>query len=176
MQAFVIHHPSSTDREAIVKNIVDKTGARVLEAYLLPDGHEGCTRSHLKIAILHKMFYANEPYLVFEDDCVLEPGWDDILKQYGNCDIVYLGYTDACEHTIFGTHGLMMSPKARDILLSNAETTADKVQRKWAMDQILTRLAKDFQLQIAMPTYEERQKYAYQAKGLKSLITGNIRR
>jgi GR25 family glycosyltransferase involved in LPS biosynthesis len=175
--AFVIHHPSSVERESVVADLVEKTGAVVVEAILLPHGPEGCTRSHLAVANFAKEFFPDHSYLVFEDDCVLEDGWDDILKLFPNADLLYLGYTERSSHTIFGTHGLYMSPKARDCFQEHAEEINREIPppHTWATDWILTRLFQRYNLQTEMPTYELRNRWCYQKKGLKSTITGKIR-
>jgi len=173
--AFVIHHPSSSERSEIVKDLVEKTDAVVVEAILLSDGKAGCRASHLRVAHLAKEQYPKSHYLVFEDDCILSEDWKDCLAGMEMADVLYLGYNDKCSHTTFGTHALMISPRARDKILLETENLADKVIDKGAFDHILSKLCRQEGLLTCMPPPDEKSRWAYQKKGLRSLITGNLR-
>jgi GR25 family glycosyltransferase involved in LPS biosynthesis len=141
---------------------------------MLPYGPEGCTRSHVEVAKLAKQLFPHDSYLVFEDDCVLSDGWDTIYKAHPTADIVYLGYNDMCEHTIFGTHALLISPKARDLFLQQWQTIGEKVQNRMATDWILSRLIRDNKLYVVLPDKQTKE-LAMQKKGLVSLITKSVR-
>ena len=173
--AFVIHHTSSTDRVEIVKDIVKKTDATIVQSILLPNRKLGCTASHLSVAKLAKSLFPLQSYLVFEDDCVLSENWMDALKGVESADVVYLGYNDKCEHTVFGTHALLISPKARDAIIEEADKVKDEVIDKGAYDHILSLLCRRKGLQVAMPKKEFRGTFAHQKKGLISTITGRAR-
>jgi GR25 family glycosyltransferase involved in LPS biosynthesis len=175
--AFIIHSKSCSERASLVADLVTKTGAIVVEAEMLANPVEGCFKSHLKVAALAKDLYPNESYLVFEDDCVLRHGWETFLNQ-SEClqgDLVYLGYTDMCEKTIFGTHGMLISPRFRDSVLSHWQDHVHAVQFHWAADWVLPRMATVFQMEVIRPLHYDREKYCYQMKGLRSQITGKLR-
>lgn len=143
---------------------------------MLSNGAEGCLKSHLRAADLAKTLAPESPYLVFEDDCVLEDGWDSILSEFPTADLIYLGYTEASQDTIFGTHGMYISPRLRDLFLAHGLDYAFKVRFPWAADWVLPKLCKDFGMEVYRPSYEYREKWCYQKKGLKSQITGKLRK
>ena len=173
--AFIIHHSNSSERAELVKDLQRKTGAILVEAIMLPDGLEGNKESHLAVARLAKSLHPDKHYLVFEDDCVLSEEWNKAIEGMQIADVLYLGYSDKCEHTTFGTHALLMGPKGRDALLHRANIVCHQVLRKQAMDHILSRICREEGLLVAMPPFVAREYFAYQKKGIKSLITGQIR-
>ena len=173
--AFVIHDKNCIDREEIVKDLVHKTRATVFQSYVLKDGNEGCMNSHIGVAKLAKALHPTKHYLVFEDDCVLEEGWEKTLEGMEFADVIYLGYTDKFEKATFGTHALLLSPKARDCIIENAQEIGWDIRPKFAMDWILSTLCRRYGLATCMPKIENKEKYAYQKKGLVSQITGRIR-
>lgn len=173
--AFVIHHNSSTDRVEIVKDIVKKTDATIVQSILLQNPKLGCTASHIHCAKLARSMFPLKHYLVFEDDCILSEDWEACLTGVESADVVYLGYNDKCEHTVFGTHALLISPKARDAIIEEADKVKDEVIDKGAYDHILSLLCRRQGLQVAMPKMEFRGTFAHQKKGLVSLITGKPR-
>lgn len=175
MKAFIIHSSACQERREVVDELVKRTGGEVVDAVMLENRVEGCMRSHLKVAALAKQVAPNEPYMVFEDDCILEDGWDGILSQSQFADLLYFGYTDANKDTIFGTHALWISPRLRDLFLEKGEEYTFKVRASWAVDWIIPKLCQDFKLNVFRPTYELREKWAYQKRGLTSQITGKIR-
>lgn len=166
---------NASERDIHVLNVQLRTSARIVEAIMLPNGHEGCLRSHMKVASLAQELYPDQSYLVFEDDSVLEDGWDTILETFPNGDLVYLGYTEASKDTIFGTHGMLISPRFRDTILAHGLEYAQKVRFPWAADWVIPRLAQDFGMEVYRPAYGDRQKWCYQQKGLRSQINGKIR-
>ena len=175
--AYIIHHSSCVEREPLVKDLVEKTGGVVIPALFLQDRNAGCTKSHHAVAWIAKQQYPDSPYLVFEDDCVLEDNWEEALeffeKSHHFDDIVYLGYNDQCEKTVFGTHALLMTPKARDILLEKQEMFMKIVEVKNANDWILSALCRHYNLKFSLPIPKNR--WCHQKTGLRSTITGNIR-
>jgi hypothetical protein len=175
--AFVIHDSQCHERDEIVQDIVNKTGAIVVEAILCKHGAEGCTKSHLKAAELAKELFPHESYLVFEDDCCLIDGWDDIVKKNRGADLIFVGYTDMCEHTVFGTHSLYVSPKTRDCFLLQAEEIGRSLPMPHTMatDWIYSRLVGRNNLRCVLPMPNEKNIYCFQKKGLRSTITGKIR-
>jgi GR25 family glycosyltransferase involved in LPS biosynthesis len=173
--AYVLHHPSCHERTEIVKDIVDKTKATVFESYLLPNGKDGCRWSHIGVAKLAKSLHPEKSYLVFEDDCALEEGWQEGLKGVEFADVVYLGYTDRTKDTLFGTHALYISPKARDVIIEHTEEHKNEVPDKGAYDFILSLLCRRYGLITCMPRFSDKDKYCSQKKGLRSQITGRIR-
>lgn len=173
--SFVIHHHESTDRDELVQDIVKKTKAIQMEAIWLDNKQKGCSLSHVHVAKMALKLYPLKHYLVFEDDCVLSDDWEEALKGMEMADVVYIGYNGKCEHTIFGTHALYLSPKARDVIIDFTAEVAEDVVEKWAFDHILTRLCRTKGLVVAMPKLEHKEIYAVQKKGLVSTITGNPR-
>jgi len=175
LPTFVIHNPSSSERTEIVNQLVQKTKATVVSAVMMPNGKDGCRASHQAVARLARSLHPTKHYLVFEDDCVLSEDWQKCIEGMEIADVLYLGYNGKCEHTTFGTHALMISPKARDKILSESEKLSDQVVDKGAYDHILSKLCRQEGLLTAMPPPDEKDKWAVQKKGLKSLITGQIR-
>ena len=175
MKAYIIHSSSCIERKEVVDQLIQKTGGEIVEAVMLPNRVEGCLRSHLKVAQIAKEKEPTEPYMVFEDDCILEDGWDAILSQSQYADFLFFGYTEASRDTIFGTHALWINPKLRDLFLEKGEEYAFKVRFPWAADWVIPKLCQDYKLNVFRPAYDLREKWAYQKKGLKSQITGKIR-
>jgi GR25 family glycosyltransferase involved in LPS biosynthesis len=175
LPAFIIHDSSCSERTEIVKELVKKTHATLVWAVMMPNGKDGCRMSHQAVARLARRLHPTSHYLVFEDDCVLSEDWQKCIEGMEVADILYLGYNGKCEHTTFGTHALMISPKGRDKILSESEKLSDQVVDKGAYDHILSKLCRQEGLLTAMPPPDEKEKWAWQKKGLKSLITGQIR-
>jgi GR25 family glycosyltransferase involved in LPS biosynthesis len=175
LPAFVIHNPSSSERTEIVEKLVSQTKATVVSAVMMPNGKDGCRASHQAVARLARALHPTKHYLVFEDDCVLSDDWERCIEGMEVADVLYLGYNGKSEHTTFGTHALMLSPKARDKILSGSEKLKDEVIDKGAYDHILSKLCRQEGLLTAMPPLDEKERWAVQKKGLKSLITGQIR-
>jgi len=173
--AFVIHDSNCHSREEIVKDLVDKTRATVFQSYMLKDGSEGCMSSHIGVARLAKGLHPTKHYLVFEDDCVLEDGWEEALKGLEFADVVYLGYNDKCQEATFGTHALLLSPKARDCIQEHAREIGSEIRPKYAFDWILSKLCRKYGLITCMPRMDDRKKWCHQKTGLVSQITGQIR-
>ena len=171
--SFVIHSPTHTDRNEIVEDIVNKTGAIQFQSYLLSDPVRGCLASHVGVAKLAKSLHPESHYLVFEDDCELLD-WQIPIQDASGYDVVYLGYNDKCEWATFGTHALLISPKARDLIIEKVLLWSP-VDKKSAYDHLLSRLCREEGLKVCMPKYEMRESFCRQKKGLKSTITGNIR-
>jgi GR25 family glycosyltransferase involved in LPS biosynthesis len=170
--AFVIHNSSSSERDELVKELIRKTKAMVVEGVFERNRKDGCRHAHQNVARLAKSLHPTKHYLVFEDDCVLSEEWEKCVEGMEMADVLYLGYNDKCEHTTFGTHALMISPKARDKILSESEKLRDQVIDKGAYDHVLSKLCRQEGLLTAMPPPDEKDKYAVQKKGLVSTITG----
>ena len=171
--AFVIHHKACQERHEIVEKLCQQTGATIFPAILLSDGVEGCRLSHIEVARLAKQKYPDQHYLVFEDDCVLAPHWGEMIDTFK--DLVYLGYNDKCDKATFGTHALLISPLMRDIIINVANQDYVVLKFQGKFDWILSYLAKAFEVKIKLPQYDDRNKYCWQKKGLRSLITYAIR-
>ena len=173
--AFVLHSSSCSERDDIVIDIINKTKATVFESYVFSDGKKGCRYSHIGACKLARSLYPDKHFLIFEDDCVLSEDWADVLKGHEFADILYLGYNDRSEHSVFGTHALYISPKARDVIIEHTEEWKNEVVDKGAYDMILSLLCRKYGLITCIPRMEDREKYAVQKKGLISQITGKIR-
>ena len=175
LPAFVLHNSQSVDRDELTNDLVKKTGATIVQSFLLPDTLAGNRASHLQAAKLAKALAPTKHYLVFEDDCVLSDDWKTCLEGMGFVDVVYLGYNGKSSDVTYGTHALMLSPKARDKILERTESLVGSVDRKGAFDHILSKLCRQEGLLTAMPPPDEKEKWAMQKKGIKSLITHQIR-
>lgn len=173
--AFVIHHPSHVQRADVVKDLCEKTKAVVFEAHLMSDPISGCMSSHLGVARLAKSLHPESHYLVLEDDCELLEGWDQLLVDVSGFDVTYLGYTDRCYWATFGTHALVLSPKARDILLEKGADYGQATKPKNTYDHALSELCRKEGLSVRMPQYGMHELFCRQKRGLKSTITGHIR-
>lgn len=173
--AFIIHNPSCSERTEIVKDLIKKTNGMIVEAVMLPDGLDGNRQSHSAVARLARSLYPKKHYLVFEDDCVLSDDWERCIEGMECMDVLYLGYNDKCKEVTFGTHALLISPQARDFIISESDKYAKIVDRKNAMDHIVSKMCRELGLFTAMPPFDERERWAEQKKGIKSLITNQIR-
>lgn len=172
---FIIHDPNSYERTEIVNKLIEQTKGTILSAIMLPNGKDGCRASHLAVARLARSLYPDKHYLVFEDDCVLSDDWKDCIEGMECIDVLYLGYNGKSSDITYGTHALLISPKARDKILSETEKLKNNVVDKGAYDHILSKICRQEGLLVAMPSLDDKDKWAEQKKGLKSLITGRIR-
>lgn len=168
--AYVLHNDSCSERAPIVKELVAKTGAIRFQSFLLDDRVMGCLMSHVGVAKLAKARHPDSPYLVFEDDCELFDGWEQ-MRDVSGVDVVWIGYTDRCEWGTFGTHALRISPKARDKIIELSEHYGKETHAKNAFDQVLSLICRKEGLSVAMPKYELREEFAKQKRGVVSLIT-----
>jgi len=175
LPAFIIHNSSSSERDDVVKDVQSKTKAMVVEGVFEANRKDGCRHAHQNVARLAKSLHPTSHYLVFEDDCVLSEDWERCIEGMEMADVLYLGYNDKCEHTTFGTHALMISPKARDKIVSGSEQLKDAVADRGAYDHVLSKLCRQEGLLTAMPPVDERKRWAWQKEGLKSTITGKTR-
>ena len=174
--SYVIHHDSCHDRDDIVKDIINKTKATVFQSYWLAEGLKGNTYSHIGVAKLAKTLHPDSKYIVFEDDCEILSDYNVMLESYKMADVLYLGYSDRCSHTTFGTHALVLSPKARDCIIQKAAELGEQVDRKWAFDWILSKLCRQEGLVVCMPNEKNRESFCRQKKGIQSYITGQVRK
>lgn len=176
MRAFVIHNKECVDRKEFVDQMVKRLGAVVVEAVYLPDRVKGCFLSHYLVAQLSKSLFPDEPYFVLEDDCVLSDDFQEYFKRVSvdSSDIVYLGYTDEdkTKEVIYGTHAMILNPHARDIFLTYGK---EPWMAGAALDHALSQLSLDHDLKVSKPSYELRERWCWQKRGLKSTITGGIR-
>lgn len=164
-----------SERTEIVKDLLKKTNGMIVSAIMLPDGLEGNRQSHSAVARLARSLHPTKHYLVFEDDCVLSEDWEKCIEGMEMADVLYLGYNDKGSDITYGTHALLISPKGRDKILSESEKVGKIVDRKNAMDHILSKICRQEGLLTAMPPFHERERWAEQKKGIKSLITNQIR-
>ena len=173
--SFVIHNPSCSERTEIVNQLIKKTNAILVDAVMMPNGKDGNRASHQAVARLARGLHPDKHYLVFEDDCVLSEDWQKCIEGMEMADVLYLGYNGKSSDVTYGTHALLVSPKARNKILSDSEALKNLVADKGAFDHVLSKLCRQEGLLTAMPPPDEKERWAVQKKGLKSLITGNIR-
>ena len=169
---FVIHDPDCHERDDIVKDIQDKTGADKVLARVYPDGKRGCRESHLLCAEMASNIGPDQSYFVFEDDCVLSEDWVECLPEEAY-DIYYLGYNKIDGDVIYGTHAMLIGWRARTIFLRHAEEEVMNVSDIGAWDHIVSRLVKKYNLHVWFP---KENRYAIQKPGLISSITGKRRK
>lgn len=185
LPAYVIHHSSQSERDELVQNIIRITNAKVVDACMNPTNPtQGCRASHRKVAELAKREHPDSAYLVFENDCeILDP---DFLKLLENkdVDILYFGVTGNCVHHLpftsyhtWGTHAMMVNPKARDIFLKDEEKYLQMtfVDNNHPIDQMWCVIQHAEKLRVWIPPVDSFKKYVRQKPGLKSSITGKIR-
>lgn len=194
LPSFIIHHAEQHDRKYLVQALVKATGASVIDAVWIPeDPIKGCRESHIKVARLAKELYPDSPYLVFEDDCeIVDPHFLDLLNEHPDVDILYFGVTNYSQHTLpivlyhsWGTHAMMITPKARDLFLSKLEEylALPFPQDKHPVDQIYCVLEVKESLKVWKPRMSycihpqnTIEKYVRQKPGLRSTISKTIRR
>lgn len=172
--AFIIHSSTfSADRKSYVTALQEETGATLVEATLLDNRLIGCSLSHLKVAQLANQMYPDSSYIVFEDDCVLTSDWKDGLRDLSG-DVCYLGYNDrGSDGILYGTHAMIISVKARQKILDYLPFLL-QISSFPAYDHLCWSIWKGSFCTVGAPICGFL--WAYQAKGILSLITGNPRR
>lgn len=170
--AFVIHASFSKDRDQYVKQLQDKAGATVIEAIVPGNPLIGCCMSHLKVAQTAKNLFPDSAYIVFEDDCVLNENWQDALTDLSG-DVCYLGYSDkASTGLLFGTWAMLLTPKARDALISWLPHMIETSSYP-AYDHLCWKIWEGAKFAVGKP--DDGYKYCNWARGLLSLIQGGIK-
>ena len=186
LPAYIIHNSQQVEREEIVNKVIQTTGAKIVEAvWNKKDPVSGCRESHKKVAKLAKEEHPDSPYLVFEDDCeILDPHFIDILSEHLDVDMLYFGLNGYCFHMkpfplkhSWGTHAMMMTPKARDTLLEK-EALYLKMQfplGNHPYDMLMCVMAERENLKVWKPDETSMTRWVRQKPGLTSSISGNIR-
>jgi hypothetical protein len=186
LPTYVIHNSQQTEREEIVNQIIQRTGGKVVEAvWSSQDPVWGCRESHKKVARVAKEEYPDSAYLVFEDDCeILDPKFIYVILDHLDVDILYFGVNGFCVHQepfalkhSWGTHAMMMTPKARDTLL---EKEHEYLKMKFPLgkhpyDMLLCVMAECEGLKVWKPDELTMTRWVRQKPGLKSSISGSIR-
>lgn len=182
LPAYVIHSVNQPERDSLVKRIVKLTNAKVVEAvWDVKRPHCGCRASHRKVAELAKLEYPDSAYMVFENDCeIVDESFLNLdCKDF---DVVYFGINGSCIHNIpvickhtWGTHAMMITPRARDIFLRDEEKylLMPFVHKDHPIDQLWCVIQHIEKLRVFVP--DEIKKYVRQKTGLKSSISGFIR-
>jgi hypothetical protein len=186
LPAYIIHNTQKLERKELVDNIIKKTGAKIVEAvWNTQDPVWGCRESHKKVARLAKEEHPDSSYLVFEDDCeILDDNFLDLLYENPDVDILYFGLNGSCTHNLpfplrhtWGTHAMMMTPKARDIFL---EKENKYLQMRFPfgnhpVDQLFCVMEYVEELKVWKPDERTMKKWVRQKPGLVSSISGSIR-
>jgi hypothetical protein len=186
LPAYIIHNSKEKDRKEIVQKLIEATGAKVVEAvWNTQDPIWGCRESHKKVAILAKQEHPESAYLVFEDDCeILDPNFIRVIFDHLDADIIYFGVNGYCVHQLpfpllhnWGTHAMMMTPKARDTLL---EKEAKYLEMPFPRgvhpyDALMCVMAECENLKVWKPDEVNKNRWVRQKPGLKSSISGAIR-
>lgn len=122
---------------------VDGVDGKQLPAHpTLSPGQLGCAQSHMRVWRL--MANSPTPVLIFEDDAVLEPGWQPgmmrVLRSLNSSiDIVFVGhcqempggrcYSAGLRNSVLPrcTHGYLLTPRGLQKLAAWAETTQPRL-------------------------------------------------
>ena len=170
---YIIHISEATERADLVKKIVKLTGAKVFEAIVIEDDRvAGCKASHKEIM---KMIPAGDGALIFEDDCkIIDPSFIDFIDiEKENYDLIYIGVNKlyfekgSTRYSSWGTHAMYIGPKAIDIFLKYPDNNIP-------LDHIWNNIEKTYNLKAWRPA--KIYKYVKQQVGLKSYITGKLRK
>lgn len=186
LPAYIIHNSKQKEREDIVKKLVEATDAKIVEAvWSTDDPVWGCRESHKKVARLAKEEHPFSSYLVFEDDCeIVDPSFLDLMVENPDVDVLYFGVNGFCTHKLpfplrhsWGTHAMMLSPKARDALLEKEEKY---LQMKFPLgnhplDQLFCVMEHCEELKVWKPDERKMKKWVRQKPGLVSAISGAVR-
>ena len=186
LPAYVIHHAEQREREDIVNQLIQTTGAKVVEAvWDTKDPVRGCRESHKKVARLAKEEHPDLPYLVFEDDCeILDSSFLRCILENPRVDLLYFGVNGFCIHQepfpiqhSWGTHALFVTPKVRDCIL---EKESKYMKLRFPMgnhpfDQLLCVMAHFEHWKVWKPTPDTMNKWVRQKPGLVSSISRSIR-
>lgn len=186
LPAYIIHNSQQLEREDIVNQLIQTTCAKVVEAvWNKEDPVWGCRESHKKVAQLAKHEHPDSAYLVFEDDCeILDPNFIHVIFEHLDVDILYFGINGYCVHQkpfplqhSWGTHAMMITPKARDTLL---EKEAMYLQMAFPLgnhpyDMLMCVMAECEGLKVWKPEEAEKTRWVRQKPGLVSSISGSVR-
>lgn len=175
--AYILHHSSTKEREQLVKNLQEQTGAIVFDPVWLPENPpRGCRESHVKLANTMKEINPDSPYIVFEDDCeIIDPGFYSLLSDHPHVDLLYFGVTQYgtlnryhnIPHCSFGTHAMYITPKARDIFLEHwNEIVQEGIPH---IDQIWNVIEHNYSLSTWKPQPQDRHRWVRQKPGLPSV-------
>ena len=186
LPAYIIHNSNQIERKDLVVNLIQTTGATVVEAvWNTKDPVLGCRESHKKVAKLAKERHPDTPYLVFEDDCeILDPSFLTLLKEHPSVDLLYFGVNGFCLHMqpfpikhSWGTHALYITPKVRDAILEK-EQLYMKLQfprYDYPFDQLLCVMAHLEHWSVWKPDESSMTRWVRQKPGLVSSISGSVR-
>jgi hypothetical protein len=186
LPAYIIHNSNQTERKEIVDNLIQTTGAKVVEAvWNTQDPVWGCRESHKKVAVLAKEEHPDSAYLVFEDDCeIVDPHFLELIVENPDVDLLYFGVNGFCVHKLpyrlqhsWGTHAMYMTPKVRDLFLNKE---AEYLQLRFPLgnhplDQLFCVMEDKENLKVWKPNEKTMKKWVRQKPGLKSAISGSIR-
>ena len=173
MKTYVIHMSTATEREELVKSIVDLTSAEIFEGVIVPgDGNRGCTLSHYHI---YKQIPEDEDLLIFEDDCeILDPSFVSYIEEKKALyDVIFIGVNSlgvdinkrVCS---YGTHAMWISRKALNTFIQHFPKAKAK-----AIDNIWNELEHIYKLKYFRP--KDNNRFVKQKEGLISYITGKPR-
>ena len=161
---------SATERDELVKALVNITGAEIFEAvYIKEDGVAGCLASHTNI---YKSLDPEEDVLVFEDDCeIIDPSFMQFIEKNKHAyDIMYIGTNKTFNTTkgvsSWGTHAMWISPKAIQLLFQHKPTAR-------GLDNIWVEVEHAYNLNVWRPPHPHT--YVIQKLGLISYINGKPR-
>ena len=182
---YLIAMTDNADRKQTIQALVDRLDPIVVEAIKDANPWVGNCLSHLRVAELAKKEFPESSYMVLEDDAVIrdEKVWS-LVEEHKDVDILYLGYNGLCNHTIpvnteyvWGTHALVVSPKARDAIIDTFETilTLKFWTTKIGFDSMLTVVQSVAKLTSWKPPFHERYNYICQKEGLVSMLSGTKR-
>ena len=183
---FLIAMLGNQERKDNIDKLIQQFNPFVVKAVLRTSPHYGNCLSHLEVARKAKLLFPDKPYLVLEDDAeVKDPKFWTLMEDASGADIVYLGYNGDCNHTtpintnyIWGTHAVVINPKARDAIIEHFEwaNKLDYWTKDVGFDSYLTVITHKAGLTYWAPSQEDRYKYICQKDGFVSFLSGHTRR
>lgn len=184
MKAYILHHPSMTERDPLVQALIQATNAEVIEPVWIPENPvRGCRESHKKVLGLN----LEEPCLIFEDDCeIVREDFLCLLEEHKECDMIYLGVCDYSKNVVqhpiplihsYGTHAYFVNAKARQTLFHNIdkELTRPYQPNQHAIDQLYNVIEFEQKLKVWKPPKSQCRQWVQQKEGLQSSISGVVR-
>jgi glycosyltransferase involved in cell wall biosynthesis len=166
--SYIIHMSSATEREGLVKKIVELFNSTIYEAIVINgNGIAGCRASHIDI---YTKIPIGDDLLIFEDDCeIIDDSFIRFLNKNKHLyDIMYIGVnylsTDIGGPTqgSWGTHAMWISSKAIQIFLNYNDNQKP-------VDHIWNDIERIYNLRVWRPYIKD--KYVKQKTGLISYIT-----
>ena len=176
----------SVERAENIATLINKFNPIIQRAITNNSPHRGNCLSHLQVAKTAKLLFPDLPYLVLEDDAfVVDENFWTLIDEHKDVDLLYFGYNNSCSHYkpipteyVWGTHCLLVSPKARDAIINHFEEVSNMEfwTQEIGFDSMLTVIAHKAGLTSWKPAKQDRYKYICQKEGFTSFLSGHKRR